>query len=92
MPDWISWIKWFSFATYGFCGLLVTEYRDRDIPCADEVTFQIGSAEICPLPGNEVLNSLGITGLLSKVWFNALMLVVLQMVCRCTTYTLLRRS
>jgi len=92
MPAWISWVKWFSFATYGYCGLLVTEYEGRDIPCADEVTLQIGDAEMCPLPGDEVLNSLGITGLLSKVWFNALMLIVRQIFCRLTAYNLLRCS
>jgi len=92
MKPWISWIKWFSFATYGYCGLLVTEYEGRDIPCANKVTFQIGDEDLCPLPGEEVLISLGITGLLSNVWFNVLMLIVLQIFCRYTAYILLRRS
>lgn len=92
MPSWISWVKWFSFATYGYCGLLVTEYDGRSIPCADEVTFQIGDARLCPLPGEEVLNSLGITGLLSQSWFNVLMLIILQIFCRVTAYMLLRSS
>mmetsp|Transcript_15521 Transcript_15521/g.29280 ORF Transcript_15521/g.29280 Transcript_15521/m.29280 type:complete len:687 (+) Transcript_15521:87-2147(+) len=92
MPAWISWVKWFSFATYGYCGLLVTEYDGRLIPCADQVTFQIGDATLCPLPGKEVLNSLGITGLLSNAWFSVIMLIVLQIFCRVTAYLLLRRS
>lgn len=92
MPQWISWVKWFSFATYGYCGLLVTEYDGRDIPCTDDVTFQIGDADLCPLPGKEVLNSIGITGLLSNAWFNVLMLIILQIFCRLTAYIMLRKS
>ncbi len=92
MPIWISWSKWISFATYGYCGLLVTQYSGRNIPCAEEVTFQIGPADACPLPGDEVLKALGITGLLSKAWFNMIMLVVLQAFCRAAAYIVLRRS
>lgn len=92
MPGWISWLKWTSFATYGYCGMLITQYAGREIPCATAVTFQIGDSGLCPLPGDEVLVSLGITGLLSKVWFNALMLVALQLFCRTSAYVMLRRS
>ena len=92
MPAWLGWVKWFSFATYGYSGLLVNEYRGRDIPCASKVTFQIGESDACPLPGDDVLTSLGITGLLAEVWFNIAMLIVLQVVCRTGAYALLRRS
>jgi hypothetical protein len=91
MPGWISWLKWISFATYGYCGLLVTQYSGHEIPCAPEVTLQIGSNE-CPQSGDEVLESLGITGPLSKIWFNIVMLIILQVFCRTAAYIVLRRS
>ena len=92
MPLWISWTKWFSFATYGYSGLLVNEFSGRDIPCADDVNFQIGESNVCPRPGDDVLTSLGMVGFLSSVWFNVGMLVVLQVVFRVAAYVLLRRS
>jgi len=82
MPIWISWLKWFSFATYGYCGLLVNEFSGRDIPCAADTVFESGDLNACPLSGDAALKSLGITGLLSEIWFNALMLVVCQVFCR----------
>jgi len=91
IPIWASWLKWTSFASYSYSGLLITEYSGRSIPCAEKVTFQIGS-NICPLPGDEVIKSLGITGMQSDVWFNILMLVILQFVFRIAGYVALRRS
>jgi ABC-type transport system involved in multi-copper enzyme maturation permease subunit len=91
MPVWISWLKWISFATYGYSGLLVTQYAGREIPCATEVTLQIGP-NVCPLPGEEVLKAIGISGLLSEVWFNVVMLIILQVCCRAAAYIVLRRS
>lgn len=92
MPVWIGWLRWFSFATYGYCGLLVNEWSGNDIPCAETVSLQIGPQNLCPLPGDEVLQSLGITGVLSSIWFNILMLIVIQVLCRGTAYKLLRNS
>jgi len=91
IPIWASWLKWISFATYSYTGLLITEYSGRSIPCVEKVTFQIGS-NICPLPGEEVIKSLGITGMQSEVWFNILMLVILQCVFRVAGYVALRRN
>jgi len=89
----ISWLKWLGFATYGYSGLLVNEYHGRQIPCAATVLVSVGaSSEVCPLPGDDVLASLGITGLLSEVWFNITMLIVLQIIFRLWTYILLRKT
>lgn len=93
IPGWIGWTKWLSFASYGYSALLINEYGGRVIPCATNVTsVSIGIPEQCPKQGDEVLEALGITGLLSQLWFNILMLVVLQIVCRWGAYVLLRRS
>ena len=89
----ISWLKWLGFATYGYSGLLVNEYHGRLIPCAATVLVSVGtSSEACPLPGDDVLASLGITGLLSDMWFNITMLIVLQIIFRVGTYILLRKT
>mmetsp|Transcript_13189 Transcript_13189/g.20493 ORF Transcript_13189/g.20493 Transcript_13189/m.20493 type:complete len:434 (-) Transcript_13189:88-1389(-) len=92
MPVWMGWLKWFSFATYGYCGLLVNEWSGNNVPCAESVTLQIGPQDVCPLPGDEVLTSLGINGALSHLWFNILMLIVIQLLCRGIAYKLLRSS
>jgi ABC-type multidrug transport system ATPase subunit/ABC-type multidrug transport system permease subunit len=93
MPVWISWTKWLSFATYGYSGLLINEFSGRDIPCASDVSVTIGgTAGECPASGDGVLEALGITGLLSNIWFNIFMLIVLQTVFRWGAYVLLRRS
>lgn len=94
MPVWISWSPFLSFATYGYCGLLSTQYNGYFIPCTvdADITFQIGSSTECPLPGEEVLKSLGVTGLLANVWFNVAMLIILQVIYRAGAYTMLRVS
>lgn len=90
-PIWIRWIKYTSFATYGYSALLITEYRGRMIPCVNDVSVSIGSG-ICPLPGEEVYKSIGVTGIISHLWFDFLMLILLQLLFRIGAYTLLRRS
>ncbi len=94
MPVWASWIKWISFATYGYSGLLINEFSGRSIPCALDVGVSVGSTSLneCPQQGDDVLIALGITGWLSSLWFNVFMLIALQLGCRWGAYILLRRS
>lgn len=93
IPPYIAWTKWLSYAAYGYSGLLINEYSGREIPCAEIVSISIGGPlSECPKSGEDVLNALGITGLLSHLWFNILMLILLQLVCRWGAYVLLRRS
>lgn len=90
----VEWLSWLSFARYGYSALVVNEYEGRFIPCSDdEVSIAIGtSTGECPLPGEAVLDSLGIRGINDSYWFNIGMVVLLQVVFRVTAYTLLRRS
>jgi len=93
--DGIRWLTWLSFANYGYTSQIVNEFIDRDIPCFEDgdvaINFGSGSGDECPLPGNEVLASLGIDGLSTDYWFNISMLVVLQVFFRFAAYFLLRK-
>lgn len=92
MSAWMSWSKYISFCTYGYSSLLVIEFDGRDIPCAVDNVVSIGNSATCPLPGKEILENLGITGLLSKIWFNAMMLILMQLTFRGGAYFLVRRT
>eukprot|EP00538_Stauroneis_constricta_P005397 CAMPEP_0119565362 /NCGR_PEP_ID=MMETSP1352-20130426/29786_1 /TAXON_ID=265584 /ORGANISM="Stauroneis constricta, Strain CCMP1120" /LENGTH=75 /DNA_ID=CAMNT_0007614253 /DNA_START=46 /DNA_END=270 /DNA_ORIENTATION=+ len=42
----IKWASYISFARYGYSALLINEFGDRDIPCADDdddIAISIGS-------------------------------------------------
>lgn len=87
----IEWASWLSFARYGYSAMIINEYQGRDIPCSDSEEGAVTIGE-CPLPGEEVLHGLGITGIAENYWFNVGMVVVLQLVFRFAAYWLLRRS
>lgn len=73
----------------------ITEFEGRDIPCANDDSSGLvtnGSVAECPLPGEEVLASLGIVGISENFWFNIGMVIVLQFFFRIGAYILLRRS
>lgn len=89
----IRWATWLSFARYGYTAQIVNEYAGRGVPCStDEIAISIGNSDECPLPGEEVLYSLGIEGISTNYWFNIGMLVILQVFFRVAAYALLRRS
>jgi len=90
----VSWVTWLSMARYGFSAFLVNEFRGRFIPCqGDSVSVSIGSqSDECPLPGDAVIESLGISGVSANKWFNVGMLFAMQVVLRVSAYALLRRS
>lgn len=90
----IQWATWLSFARYGYTALLVNEYGGRDIPCADDgdASIQIGATDSCPVPGEEVLASLGITGISESYWFNIGIILCLQITFRVAAYAFLRRK
>jgi ABC-type multidrug transport system ATPase subunit/ABC-type multidrug transport system permease subunit len=89
----IRWATWLSFARYGYSSQLVNEFGGRLIPCSPTgVAINIGGSDECPLPGEEVLNSLGIEGISTNYWFNIGMIVILQVFFRVAAYALLRRS
>ena len=75
--------------------MLVNEYGGRDIPCASEtgetVPISIGETGECPLPGEEVLTSLGIYGVATSYWFGVAIILVLQIAFRVASYVVLRR-
>jgi ABC-type multidrug transport system ATPase subunit/ABC-type multidrug transport system permease subunit len=89
----IAWASWISFARYGYSALIINEYAGRDIPCLDdgEASIAIGTG-VCPLPGEEVIASLGITGVAESYWFNIGMTVGLQVMFRVAAYIFLRRA
>ena len=79
----------------------INEYEGRTVPCSDDdVSLGISTssqsdgaaASLCPLPGEEVISSLGIHGINQNFWFNVLMMIVLQVVFRFGAYAVLRRS
>jgi hypothetical protein len=90
----IQWASWLSFARYGYSALIIiNEYDSRDIPCANgDVAMKIGPSDACPLPGEEVISSLGIEGVAESYWFNIGMIMVLQILFRIGAYVSLRRS
>jgi hypothetical protein len=71
---------------------VVNEYQDRFIPCNADAAISIGPVGECPLPGDDVINSLGIVGVTESYWFNIFILIVLQLLFRVAAYVLLRRS
>jgi hypothetical protein len=84
--------KLLTFTFYFFIFNSINEYQGRSIPCSDNISIGVGTSEECPLPGEEVIVSLGIYGILQNFWFNVAMVVVLQIVFRLGAYMLLRRS
>jgi hypothetical protein len=89
----IYWATWLSFARYGYSALIINEYAGRDIPCTDDnIAITIGASDQCPLPGEEVIRSLGIEGIAESYWFNVGMVLVLQLLFRFAAYAFLRRA
>lgn len=72
----------------------VNEYEGRYIPCSDDedVSIGVGSNDICPYPGDDVISSMGIYGVWENFWVNVGLMVALQVVFRLGAYFLLRRS
>jgi ABC-type multidrug transport system permease subunit len=89
----IQWASWLSFARYGYSALIINEYDGRDITCStNDVAIKIGNSDACPLPGEEVISSLGIEGVAESYWFNVGMIMLLQILFRIAAYVSLRRS
>jgi hypothetical protein len=101
----VQWLSWLSFARYGYSALVINEYQDRMIACSDigDASISIGlnnddGQDNCSvggsgsIPGEAVLESLGIRDISSNFWFNVSMVLVLQLVFRFGAYALLRRS
>lgn len=88
----VLWASYLSFARYGYSALIINEYERRVIPCADadDLSVTVGVTGQCPLPGEEVIEGLGIDGVCEGFWFNAGMLIALQFVFRISAYALLR--
>jgi hypothetical protein len=70
----------------------INEYEGRYIPCSDDVSIGVGSSDVCPYPGEDVISSLGIFGVLDNFWVNVALMIALQVVFRLGAYFLLRRS
>jgi len=88
----VLWASYLSFARYGYSALIINEYEGRAIPCADtdDLSVTVGVTGQCPLPGEEVIDGLGIDGVCEGFWFNAGMLIALQFAFRISAYALLR--
>jgi hypothetical protein len=70
----------------------IAEYEGRDIPCAGSASVTDSFSSQCPLPGEEVIESIGIHGITESFWFNVGMVILLQFLFRIGAYILLRRS
>jgi ABC-type multidrug transport system permease subunit len=94
----MKYLSYLSFARYGYCALLINEFENRLIPCStnnDESSssgITVGEINECPLPGNNVYESIGIDGIFANYWFNILILAIFQMLFMVGAYILLRRS
>ena len=93
----IQWASWLSFCRYSYSALIINEYEDRSIECADDfesaiTTTGTGSSTECPLPGEAVIDSMGIKGIAENFWWNIAMLFALQLLFRVSAYVMLRRS
>jgi len=89
----VRWLSWLSFARYGYSSMLVNEFGDRDVPCGDDVAISIGTESgECPVPGEDILSSLGIVGVSTNYWFGVLIITLLQVAFRVASYVVLRRT
>jgi hypothetical protein len=89
----IKWASYVSFCRYGYGALLVTEFEDRLIPCADDdVAISVGDSEECPLPGEYVYESIGIEGIFANYWFNIFISALLNLFFLVGAYAMLRRA
>ena len=89
----IKWASYISFARYGYSALMINEYEGRYITCAPGSTaIAIGATGSCPVPGNSVYESMGITGVFANYWFNIAILAVLHVSFLTIAYINLRRS
>jgi ABC-type multidrug transport system ATPase subunit/ABC-type multidrug transport system permease subunit len=89
----IKWASYVSFARYGYSALVMNEFAGREIPCADgDVPISIGGSSECPLPGDVVVESMGIEGIFTYYWFNIGVLAALQVFFLIGAYGLLRKS
>jgi ABC-type multidrug transport system ATPase subunit len=93
----IYWATYLSFARYGYSSLIINEYENRMIPCAsdgldDTDTTGTSSGDECPVPGEAVIESFGLSGVTANFWFNIGMIVILQIGFRLAAYMNLRRS
>ena len=85
----VRWATYLSQARYSYTGLILNEYKDRSIQCANEVKVEFGSGD-CPLAGEEVIASLDMDG--EEIWFQIMILVLMQFILRAISYALLRRQ
>jgi ABC-type multidrug transport system ATPase subunit/ABC-type multidrug transport system permease subunit len=88
----IKWASYVSFCRYGYGAMLLTEYEDRLIPCADDVAISIGGSDECPLPGETVYENLGFEGIFTNYLFNIFVLALLNIFFLTAAYFMLRRS
>ena len=88
----IKWMTYVSFGRYGFSALLINEFEGRSIPCSDEVAITIGESDVCPLPGDNVIESIGIEGAFANYWFNVAICAILNIFFLVSAYAMLRRS
>ena len=93
----VEWASYLSFCRYGYSALIINEYSGHDIPCEDDendvgVRSGTSTSSECPLPGEEIISSLGIKGATEDFWFNIGMVIILQVVFRVAAYWMLRRS
>lgn len=91
----MKWFSYISFARYGYSALLINEFGGREIPCpdanSDSSGIVIGGFD-CPMPGNEVYESMGIDGVFASYWFNIGILAFFQISFLVGSYALLRKS
>jgi ABC-type multidrug transport system ATPase subunit/ABC-type multidrug transport system permease subunit len=89
MSPWIRWISWVSYATYGYGGFVVNEFHGGYVECISSKN-DFGNGE-CPIPGSVIIESFGLKGLTSNVWFNVMILIVMQIAFRTYAYIVLRK-
>jgi len=95
IPSIIRWCSWLSAARYGYTALVINEFVGLNIPCAAEGNVHLkleDIAGICPLPGELVVQNVGVSGIWMNVWVNIGMLCSMHVLLRILAYYFLRRS
>ena len=86
IPSWLAQLRYASFMYWGFSGMVINEFRGRELPCSSAPPGLYGEA--CPFPGDRVVEALGYQE--GTVGRCLMMLLIISCFFRCCAYLCLR--
>ena len=92
VPDWLSWIKYLSHLFFGFSALTINNFSGQTGWTCPPVNGVVPPLSECETTGDEILVTLGFTGVLGELWFAIVGLLYLLVGFNLLGYVLLRRS